>query len=177
MSINCLYVNEVKLFRLQSTACPGYRKSEEKQITFYWSTKERERLNLLSEALCTCISLFPFLWAKERNRKAERERHRERKINSGIKWQQTDHAAAEVPLNLPGAEVSFFFSTHFSFLFFFSSSAPPFPPEISFQRAKPCKNRPRVFKLRPDCKDVLACSAATGCCCSEQCLLRLNGLS
>ncbi len=107
-----------------------------------------------------------FLWVKERNRKAERERERA-KINSGIKWQQTDHAGAEIPLNLPSAEVSFFFLCSPSLCpHFFLSTAPPFSPEISFQHAKPCKNRPRVFKLKPVCKDVPACFAASGCYCS-----------
>lgn len=116
---------------------------------------------------CARVS-FCFLWANERNRKAERESGRETpRINTGIKWQQTDHAGAEVSLNLPSAEVSFFFPVlALSFPSFFSIHPPPPPlsPEISFQHAKPCKNRPRVFKLRPVCKDVPACSAASGYC-------------
>lgn len=45
----------------------------------------------------------------------------------------------------------FFLSPHSLFLF---SLPPLFPPEISFQHAKPCKNSPRVPRLRAVCKDV-----------------------
>lgn len=59
MNISRLCVKEVKLFRAQHTVCPRYRKLVEKQIAFYWPTKEGKRVNLLPEALCTCVLLFP----------------------------------------------------------------------------------------------------------------------
>lgn len=80
MSISWLYVMEVKLFRVQYTVCPGYRKFEKKQITFYWPTKEGKRVNLLSEALCTCIPLFP---VSEREEQESRKRERDRKSTQG----------------------------------------------------------------------------------------------
>lgn len=128
--------------------------------------KGGKRVHLLPEALCTGIPLFP---VSEREEQEGRKRERQ-KINSGIKWQQTDHAGAEVPLNLHRAEVSFFFFSPvlalFPLFFFYPLPPAPLSPEISFQHSKPCKNRPRVFKLRPVCKDVPACYAASGYCCS-----------
>lgn len=71
-----------------------------------------ERLNLLSEAS----------WGEREEQEGWKRKNERQKINSGIKWQQTDRAGAEVPLNLACAEVSFFFfqsAPSFPSLFFF----------------------------------------------------------
>lgn len=80
----------------------------------------------------------------------------------------------------PSGSQLFFFSvlalSFPSFFFFYPSPPAPLSPEISFQHTKPCKNRPRVFKLRPVCKDVPACYAASGYCCSGAPCLILSSL-
>lgn len=47
-------------------------------------------------------------------------------------------------------------------LIFFFFLYPFLSPEISFQQPEPCKNRPRVLKPGPVCKNVPACYAAQG---------------
>lgn len=116
-----------------------------------------------------------FLWAGERNRKALTKTERQ-KIRSEIKCKQTHYAVQRMCLWIFSLRKSIFFPptglvpVFHSRCFFFSwSTLPPCPPEISFQHAKPCKNRPRVFTLTPVCKVILVCWAGRSSCCSGPC--------
>ncbi len=141
MNFSWLYVMEMKLLRVQYTVCPGYRKFEKKQKTFYWPTKEGKRMNLLPEALCTCIPLFPVS-----EREEQEGRKRERAIENQLRDQMTTNRSCRSggPFEpFPCGSQLFFPVLALSFpSLSFSSTAPPFSPEISFQHTKPCKNRP-----------------------------------
>lgn len=155
---------EVKLLRVEYTVCPGYRKFGKKQITFYWLTKEGERVNLLPEALCTCIPLFP---VSEREEQEGRKRERDRKSTQGSNDNKQIMQERRSLWTFPVRKSAFFFFPVLALSFpslSFASTAPLFSPEISFQRAKPCKNRPRVFKAETSlqrCPSMLRCTQAT----------------
>lgn len=127
MNISWLFVMEVKLFRVQYTVCPGYRKFEKKQITFYWPTKEGKGVNLLPEALCTCIPLFPVS-----EREGQEGRKRERKIENQLRDQMTTNRSRRSggPFEpSPCGSQPFFFpvlALSFPSLLFFIHRSPPF---------------------------------------------------
>lgn len=106
-------------------------------------------------------------WKRGTGRPKERKKDRKSTQGSNDNKQITQERRSL--WTFPVRKSAFFFScarSLFPLTSFFYPPLAPFSPEISFQHAKPCKNRPRVLKLRPACKDVPACYAVSGCCCS-----------
>lgn len=120
MNFSGLHVVDVKLFRVQHTVCPGCRKFEKRQITFYWATKEGKRVNLLPEALCTCIPLFP-VSEREEQEGRKRERETENQLGDQMTTNRSRRSGGPFEPSPCGSQLFFFpvLALSFPSLFFF----------------------------------------------------------
>lgn len=165
MNTGWFYVMEVKLFRAQYSVSRIQEVWEETN-NILLIHKGREKGEPVVRGLVYMHPSVSCEWKRGTGRQKERERDRKSTQGSNDNKQITQERRSL--WTFPVRKSAFFSWARslFPLTFFFISTAPPFSPEISFQHAKPCKNRPRVFKLRPVRKDVPACYTASGYCCS-----------